>query len=66
MNAKKTENTSSSGRKVSYSLTAINAREFEAICRGLELAKEIPGDPVSILADNMLRRLDDLREKKER
>lgn len=62
MNAKKTECTGSSGRKVSYSLTAINAREFEAICRGLELVKETPGDPVSILAENMLRRLDDLRE----
>lgn len=62
MNAKKTETTKSDKRSVSYSLTAITALEFETICRGLELAQNEP-DETSIRAFNMLRRLDDLREK---
>lgn len=65
MNAKKTETTKDSKRNVSYSITAITALEFETICRGLELAQDLT-DETSVRAFNMLRRLEDLREKKER
>lgn len=64
MNAKKTETTKDSKRSVTYSLTAVSALEFETICRGLELAQNEP-DETSVRAFNMLRKLDDLREKKE-
>ena len=62
MNAKKTETTKDGKRSVSYSITAITALEYETICRGLELAQK-ENDETGIRAYNLLKRLDDLRER---
>lgn len=62
MKAKKTETTRDGKRSVSYSITAITALEYKTICRGLELAQN-ETDETGIRAFNMLKHLDDLRER---
>lgn len=60
MNAKKTETTKGATTKVSYTLTAITAPEFETICKGLDLLQK-QGDVDGCRAGQMLLHLESLR-----